>query len=427
MDLEQLRAALDAGVPEACQLDAGVHDVTRTFVLSQSGVELRSASRNQLAVLRRGRLPDGSLFEGPLVSISGCRNVRLASLVVDGRRFEECADRVLDNRHPADPDPASVAFPCGSTVEADVLLGDCSDVVIDGVLLRDPVTIGLAIGPGCRDIAIRNVQISRAGQLGLWIGSALPGLPPRPLPGAMAARLPAAILAEDCEVSACGAAGVSVEGHGVTLRRLRLDGNHRGFPFNDSGGQLVIDYKSDGVRVEACEITGESCLERPVPWTDPATGESCVRMQSFAAVGIEASGSRLEFADLVVRGMAREALHVDGAHCVRVTGRGTRLEGNHRAARRGVEPWRRGPRNNITLTTSAGQAALGMRAGDIEIDGIYCEDGILVWSDGSLPGWRLHGLAIASSDFGGAPGDGVAVGLDGSGRSLRGEGWRIER
>jgi len=118
---------------------------------------------------------------------------------------------------------------------------------------------------------------------------------------------------------------------------------------------------------------------------------------------------------------------VDGAHCVRVTGRGTRLEGNHRAARRGVEPWRRGPRNNITLTTSAGQAALGMRAGDIEIDGIYCEDGILVWSDGSLPGWRLHGLAIASSDFGGAPGDGVAVGLDGSGRSLRGEGWRIER
>jgi hypothetical protein len=160
---------------------------------------------------------------------------------------------------------------------------------------------------------------------------------------------------------------------------------------------------------------------------DPATGESRAHLETFAAVGIEASGSRLEFVDLVVRGMAREALHVDGVRGLRVAGRGTRLEGNHLAARRGAEPWCRGPRNNITVTTSAGPAGLGMATGDIEIDGIRCEDGVLVWSDGSVPGLRIHGVRIASSDLGGAGrGDGVVVGLDEAGRSLRGEGWQID-
>ena len=442
MDLERLRASLERGTGTVFDLDPGVHDVTAPLVIRHVGVELRGAAGD--VVLRRGRHADGTLFDGPLLSIAGCSAVRLSNLVIDGRRFETRAGRTVDNRHPLDADPASAEFACGSvlpspqchdplhygsSIAADVLVGDATKVIVDDLLVRDPITIGIAIGPGSHDIRMHRVTVLRAGQFGLWIGAALPVRPPLPLPAEMGARLPSGVLAEDCAIERSGAAGISIEGRDVELRRTTLRDNHCDFPFNDNGGQLVIDYKSDGVRLDACTITGESALERSVFRADVSGGRLVGHVESFAAVGIEASGTGLSFVDTVISGVAREAIHFDGARGVLLSGGGTRLTGNHLAARRGVEPWCNGPRHNITITNSAAQLALGAKSGDIRIEDIHCEDGILVWSDGSVPGLRIDGLRLRGNALGPGPDGGtggVAIGLDRDGQSLRGADWRLD-
>ena len=444
MDLGDVRAALESGANLDCELDAGVHEIARTLAIGRDGVRLRGGGRG-LAVLRRGRLEDGALFSGPLLVIAGCRDVAVSGITFEGGRFEGEGPGAVDHRHPLDPDRTSARFPCGavlgapacyepanfgSAFEADILAFDCNDVELHGLVLEGPVVIGIAIGPGAHDIRVRDTIIRSAGQFGLWIGAALATRPALPLAEADAARLPVRVRVDDCTIADCGAAGASIEGRDIAFNRTAFHGNHRDFPFNDAGGQVVIDYKSQDVRLEACTIRGESSLTRMVARRDAGTGEFAMRPESFGAVGIEASGSNLAFTDVVIEGMAREAMHFDGARGVRIDGSATRLEGNHLAARRGEEPWSRGPRFGIAITTSSGQSALGAMSGDFRIDGIRCEGGILVWSDGSVPDLRVDGIHVVGADLRAGPGTapgGLVAGLDAAGRSLRGDDWTLEK
>lgn len=446
MDLAGVRSALESGVNVDCELDGGVHEVTRTLAIARDGVRLRGGGNGDrgAAILRRGRLADGALFTGPLLSIVGCRDVAVSGITLEGRRFEGEGAHAVDHRHPLDPDRASARFPCGavlappacyepanfgSAFEADILAIDCNDVELHGLVLEAPVVIGIAIGPGTHDIRVRETIIRSAGQFGLWIGAALATRPALPLAQADAGRLPARVRIDQCAIEDCGAAGAAIEGRDIALHRTAFRGNHRDFPFNDAGGQVVIDYKSEDVRLDACTIRGESFLHRMVARRDTGTGESTFHPENFGAVGIEASGSKLAFTDVVIEGMAREAMHFDGARDVRIDGSATRLEGNHLAARRGEEPWARGPRFGIAITTSSAQRALGAVAGDFRIEGIRCEGGILVWSDGSVPGLRIDGIHVAGADLRAGPGTapgGLVAGLDADGHSLRGKDWTLE-
>ena len=444
MNLEMLRDVLASGAVTDCELDAGTHEVTRTLVIANDGVRLRGGGCGNATVLRRGRLEDGTLFSGPLLRIAGCRDVSVSGMAFDGRRFEGEGAQRIDHRHPLDPDPASARFPSGrvieppacyetvnfvSSFEADIQLGDCNGVELHTLVLEDPIAIGIAIGPGSHHTCVLETSIRRAGQFGLWMGAALATRPVLPLTDDIAQRLPGNVRIEGCAIEDCGAAGASIEGRDILVRRTVFCGNHRDFPFNDCGGQLVIDYKADDVRIEGCTIRGEAFLRRMVARHDAGTGGYAVTEQAFASVGIEASGSRLTFTDVVIEGMAREAMHFDGAHDVLINGAATRLEGNHLAARRGEEPWSRGPRSGIAITTSSGQLALGAKAGEFRIEGIRCEGGILVWSDGSVPGLRVDGVHVAGSELHAGPEmspGGLVVGVDASGCSLQGENWRLE-
>ena len=444
MDLVDVRAALETGAGTEYVLDPGIHEVTRTLAIGRDGVRLGGDPAGR-SILRRGRLADGALFTGPLLSIAGCRGVSVSGITFEGNRFEGDGPQAIDHRHPLDADRTSPRFPCGAVLappacyepanfgspfQADILATDCSGVELHDLVLEAPVVIGIAIGPGAHDIRMRATTIQKAGQFGLWIGGALPTRPVLPRRDADAARLPCRVRVDDCAIADCGAAGASIEGRGIAFQRTTFSGNHRDFPFNDAGGQVVIDYKSDDVRLVGCTIRGESSLRRMVAHVDSDTGQTTMRAESFGAVGIEASGSQLAFTDCVIEGMAREAMHFDGARGVRIDGAATRLEGNHLAARRGEEPWVRGPRSGIAITTSSGQRDVGAMAADYRFDGIRCEGGILVWSDGSVPGLRIDGIHVVGADLRGgadtAPG-GLVVGLDADGRSLRGRGWTLEK
>jgi hypothetical protein len=447
MDLEHVRAALETGASRDSELDAGVYEVTRQLAIGRDGFRLRGGGGEggRQAILRRGRLEDGALFPGPLLRIAGCGDVVVSGIRFEGRRFEGEGARAVDHRHPLDPDRTSARFPCGavrappacydpanfgSAFEADILVGDCNGVELHDLVLEAPIVIGIAIGPGAHDIQLRATTIRKAGQFGLWIGAALPTRPMLPLGEADAARLPLRVRVEDCAIADCGAAGASMEGRDIAFRRTAFRGNHRDFPFNDAGGQVVIDYKSEVIRLEGCTIRGESSLRRMVAQRDAMTGAIAMRPESFGAVGIEASGSNLAFTDCVIEGMAREAMHFDGAHGVRIDGAATRLEGNHLAARRGEEPWVRGPRFGIAITTSSGQRDLGAIAGDFRVEGIRCEGGILVWSDGSVPGLRIDGIHLVGADLRAGPDTapgGLVAGLDAAGHSLQGRDWTLEK
>jgi hypothetical protein len=444
MDLVDLRAALETGACMECVLDPGVHEVTRTLAITRDGMRL-VGGRGGPAILRRARLDDGALFTGPLLSIAGCRGVSVSGITFEGSRFEGEGAQAVDHRHPLDADRTSPRFPCGtvlappacydpanfgSAFQADILATDCNDVELHDLVLEAPIVIGIAIGPGAHDIRMRATTIQGAGQFGLWIGAALPTQPVLPVGEADAARLPLGVRVDDCAIADCGAAGASIEGRDIAFRRTAFRGNHRDFPFNDAGGQVVIDYKSEDIRLEGCTIRGESSLHRMVAHRDANTGEVTMRPEGFGAVGIEASGSKLVFTDCVIEGMAREAMHFDGAHGVRIDGAATRLEGNHLAARRGEEPWARGPRFGIAITTSSGQRALGAMSGDVRVEGIRCEGGILVWSDGSVPGLRIDGIHVVGADLRAGPDTapgGLVAGLDAAGHSLQGRDWTLEK
>lgn len=359
----------------------------------------------------------------------------LKNLTINGRRFEEAQDARIDHRHPIDADPMSADFACQKDIapptryqldnfvaacEADLLILESSEIRLHSIELRNSITIGVAIGPGCRAICLDQIAVSHAGQIGVWMGAALGRQPPRPLIGSDLERLPAQVRISDSTIESCGASGLAIEGTGIRVSRTIFQNNHCDFPFNENGGQIVIDYKASDVVLDECMLVGGGLVSRPVFVQSGWPHQEHQRIENFASVGIEASGSDLVFKNLVVRNSPREAIHIDGAHRVRIEGGNSSLENNHVAAAAGIYPWSEGPRHNISITTSEMQRALGCEAADIQIVDIRCEDGVLLWSDGSIRGLQIPRVSIVRSDLAGKHSEGLTVGLNAEGRSLLG-------
>lgn len=430
MNLDELRAALRTCEPGAhLALDAGSWDVTETLRIATRGIRLVGDAGGR-TVLRRGRLADGRLFGGALLEVSGTQGASVAGLRVDGGRFERRGLVWIDHRHPLTSRRSSARFPCASRlpepdcydprhfaipVTADLYIVDAHDTELSGIQIGGSMSLGIAVGPGCRDTRLARVRIERAGQYGIWIGAGLGMGPVLPLAADLAAKLPAGVALTDCTLAHCGASGAFVEGRDVRFERCRWFANHRDFPFNEAGGQLVIDYKSEGITVRSCRIEAGARLTRRVA----VGGADGLRFErrSFGAVGVEASGRDLAFIDNVMTGNACEAIHLNGANGVTISGVASLYKGNHRMARRWWGRRREGATEDICITTSAHMAAVGAVSGDVSVGDIAAPAGVLVWSDGSIPGLRVDGVRVAGPHL---P---VRVGLNPDGSSLRGEGW----
>jgi hypothetical protein len=191
-----------------------------------------------------------------------------------------------------------------------------------------------------------------------------------------------------------------------------LERNHRDFPYNSDGGQVEIDYKADDITVESCAILAGPSLERS--------------KRIFRCVGIEAYGSHLLLKNNRIEDNSHEGIHLDGARYVTICGNRTMIANNHTAGRL-YPSLGRDPVQNISITTSAELAQLNVFAAGIRIEGITCEHGALVWTNGSVERLRIDGLIVTRCQFPGATGDGIVVGRNADGSSIRGAEWKIEQ
>jgi hypothetical protein len=72
-----------------------------------------------------------------------------------------------------------------------------------------------------------------------------------------------------------------------------------------------------------------------------------------------------------------------------------------------------------------GDAGEPTRLLSLTLDNITCENGVAVWSNGSMPRLRFDDLIVRNSDLSGPDFNGVFVGTNPDGSTLRGEGWSI--
>lgn len=443
--LEQLQWCLQSPSAEKkWVLKAGIHEVRQTLLLTRPDVEICGECRNGsiLTVLRRGRLPDGSLFSGAIIQGEGVRDLYLHDILVDGCRWEKSDRGMTDHRHPVTVDKSSRAYLQATPnrgdrwefteedhytpFETDLLFFGSEHIALQSMVFRDPIKFAVGFGDGVRGAVVEDVEIHNGGEGGLWCGLALLDVTvPLPLPEYGKRKLPREISLRHCRVENCGGPGVYLDAAAVTMEDCLLQGNHSDFPHNHDGGQLEITYRSEDVLVRDCAILNAPSLRR----THCAPGrQSCQaegRARILRAVGIEAFGRRLRFEDNRLEGNSHEGLLLNGASDVRIYGSRTHIASNHTAAELFPE-LREEPRQNISVTTLAAQAALGAVAGDIAVEGIRCENGLMFWSDGSVPDLHFHGITVRDCDLRGKAGSGLFVGNNAAGRSLRGEGWLVE-
>ncbi len=409
----------------------GVHDLTEPLILSGEAPALIGESRASV-VVRRGRKPDGALYEGPLILLENARNATLSDLTIQGSRFRRQGGGFIDERHPLTPDRTSPKFLCGTGLpepacfdhqsyrpfcDPDIVIRNATDVALSRLDCLDAIGLAIAIGQGSSRVRLSECRIDRAGDYGVWIGAG-PSPPDArlPLPAPFIAILPKIITLDDTLVERCGAAGIYVEGCDVRLVGTRLLGNCCDAPYDDEGGQLTVDYKTDGLVLDKCEIVG---------------GPAFVRMRSdgsrvlLGAMGVEACGNNMQFRDTLIEGNGREGIQFMGARAVRVAGR-TRIFNNNLAQFRHSGFSGNPQRQNVSITTPALFASLNAVANDFAFEDTYCENGIVVWSDGSVPDLTLDALQVARCDLTGPDGSGVSIGVNSSGRSLRGANWKIE-
>jgi hypothetical protein len=425
---------MEHGLQPNAQMPAGVHELFEPIIVTGDGANLSGTldDRRPLTIIRRGRRADGALYEGPLILIEDARNAAIHNLVIEGRRFESIDGDYVDQRHPLTSDRTSPLFLCSqrlgapecydprhfiARVEGDISIVRSSDVEVTNVFCNDSIKFGIGIGHGCARIRLYNFEIRRAGDYGLWIGAGVePTVKRLPLDSKFQVQMPDDILLENGFVERCGSAGIFIEGYNVNLGNVKLLANNWDCPYNDESGQLTIDYKADGVRVRGCEIFGGPEILRSRP-----DGVEVV----IGTFGVEACGSNLWFEDTIVEGNSRDAVQILGARGVRFSGR-TRLINNHLAQHRHPSFPGHRERQNISITTNAAFAALNVLADDVTLDNVVCENGIIIWSDGSAPDWALDRLVVRNCDLSGPDYSGVAVGTDNLGRSLQGSSWLIE-
>jgi hypothetical protein len=424
-------------------LAAGVHEVTGTLQIGCDGFQLEGECLgvDVRTILKRGRMPDGSLFTGPLVRGKGISNLALRNLIVDGSRFEDTPRGRIDHRHPQTQDRGSPLFTCAldcpaprayfpencyTPFEADLLFMGCSRLTIQGVSFHNPIKFAIGLGDDTRGAVLSDLHIINAGNGGIWCGLAsLSNRPALPLPVSIARQRPQEISIRNCLVENCGASGIYLEAAQVSIDCCTLKGNHGDFPFNHDGGQLEIDYKSENVEVQSCSILGAPSLRRTVMIHDPVSKSWKPQRRILRSVGIEAFGRNLRFFNNRIEGNSHEGMHFNGASGVLIGGPDTQIRGNHTSAS-AFHELQREPQQNISITTLAAYHALNAVAGDFLIEGIQCENGIMFWSDGSVRDLSIDGIVIRHCDLRGVSGSGIVIGRNASGRSLQGSGWRIE-
>lgn len=415
------------------RLSAGRHELLAPLHVSGEHLELIGTHEAGRITtwLARGVRPDGSLYDGPLIQVDHASQVRIRHIGIDGGRFSGERNNPRDARHPLTADRRSPQFPCArvlpepdcydrgafaSSCEADVLIRDASDVELLGLVVRNSIRIGVAVGARSSRVLLRQCEVARAGDYGIWVGA---GLEPEdrrlPLDPAFEAILPQWIRIEDSQIERCGSAGVYLEGRDLHLERTRLVSNCYDAPYDDEGGQLTIDYKTRGLTVRDCAIVAGGEVVR----SGPGGGENLL-----GAFGVEACGEDLHFEDTLIEGNAREGVQILGGRGIRFSGR-TRIVNNHLAQHRhpGFPGHRQ--RQNLSITTTSPYAAVNAIADDIELDGVTCENGLMVWSDGSLPDLVLDRLRVVDCDLTGPDHEGVVAGDNHRGGSLRGPRWRI--
>ncbi len=408
-------------------LRPGIHDVLAPIRITGGKVHLGGTrvEGRVATTLRRGRSADGELYRGHLFEIADAEDVRLSDMDVDGGRFRDG----LDLRHPLDSDRSSPRFLSAQTLDApacfepaawrsafaaDVSVHTAAGLELDAVTLRNAIGIGMALGPGCRDVKLRNCAITASGDYGLWIGGGLPGDVGLPVPEALAMRLPRHIGLEACLIERCGAAGLYIEALDVTVSDTTFLQNHFDAPYDDESGQIVIDYKAGGTRLTRCHILAGGLLtRRAVAPRDPE--------RLLGTFGIEASGSDLTLKDCVISGNSREGIQLMGARNVTITGR-SRIAGNQLAALHPLDIPR--PLQNITATTTAHLRALGAVASGLTLNGLRCENGVVLWPHPSAPDARFDDLTVADCDLSGPGASGVFV-VEGAGGSPRGRNWQL--
>jgi hypothetical protein len=425
-------------------LDPGTHEVTSPIRIRRSGVSLCGATQaGRLASsLKRGKHPDGTIYDGPLISIDDQSDITIFDLVVEGSRFEHRNNKpTFDRRHPLSSDPSSARFPCGSILpapqcfdhstfvsntSADISASGATNLSFRNMILKDAIRIGVAVGRNCSNIQFSDVHIGRAGDYGLWAGYGFSNSAPLPLDADTIAAMPTRIRAERCFFERCGDAAVYVEANDIAIIDAIFICNHCDFPYNDEGGQFTVDYRADNVRLERCMILGGPTIEREGAVGDGENAKSKT-LRLLGTTGIECSGSNIFLKDVIIEGNSREALQLNGARNVFIGGARTRFINNNLASVcHPTYPGNAG-RQGISITTTSYFSKLNAMSSDICLEEIQCENGVCVWSNGSVPQLNVDGLTVKKCDLSGPNHSGIWVGNNPDGSSIQGEHWSIDQ
>ena len=442
--LAQLRhCLLDASAGKQLILAAGVHEVDRTLQITCNDLHLAGelAGGCTQTILRRGKLGDGTLFAGPLVKGEGASGLVVRNLIINGSRFEETPQGLVDRRHPLTQAKESPLFTCAhacapplayqpenfhTPFETDLLFLASSRITIQDVSFHNPIKFGIGLGDGTRQAILDTLHIVNGGDGGIWCGLvSLTTRLPLPLPNAIAQKRPQEISIRNCLIENCGASGIYLEAARVKIDSCTLRGNHGGFPFNHDGGQLEIDYKSEDIAVQECSILNAPSLARTIMTYNPIENAWEPRSQILRTVGIEAFGGKLRFFNNRIERNSHEGIHFNGASQVWIAGTKTQIRANHTA--HSLFPvLGPDPQQNISITMQAGYRDLNAVARGFLIEGIQCENGIMFWSDGSVPDLTVDEVTIRDCNLRGSAGSGVVIGKNAAGGSIEGRGWQIK-
>lgn len=412
-------------------LGPGILEVKEPIRISGDEVHLRGTcvEGRSVTTLRRSASTNGELYQGHLFEISGAQNVLLSDLVIDGNRFPEMNGQQIDRRHPLDSDRSSPLFLSAQFLDApacfeaearrssfssDFSLNNAVNIRLENITSKNAIGIALAIGPGCRNIELRNFIVSASGDYGIWIGSGLPEGVVLPVPPEHLARLPRDIVLEDCLIERCGAAGLYLEALNVAVTNTTFLQNHWDAPYDDESGQVVIDYKAVTTVFSGCHIISGGVLLRRAIETN---GEN----RMLGTFGIEASGKDLTLKDCIISGNPREGIQLMGARDVKIIGR-SRIIGNQQATGQSIDEQR--PMQNVSVTTTAELRRVNALAGNLTLNGLRCENGVIIWPHPSAQDIRFDGLTVHECDLSGPESTGICV-ADSGGSSLRGQNWQV--
>lgn len=426
---------ITAARPRIDCLSPGVHEIFEPIRLAGSEPVLAGRREDGRVVtrLRRGVLPDGSLYRGHLIEIDGAVAPVVKDLIIEGGRISTVSGAVFDARHPLNPDRTAPDFMCASVLpepecyaphtfassfSSDIAVRNCQGGHISDVMCDGPVRIGIAVGHGVSGLQISGCQISGAGDYGVWIGFGGPLEDPSlPINDAYRAQLPRDIRLDGVMIERCGAAGLFSEAIRVEIVGCSFLENCTDAPYDDEGGQVTADYKSDGLSIRDSVI-----LAAPAFVRRRRDGNETL----LGAFGIEACGANLLVENTIIEGNSREGVQIVGARDT-VFRSGVRVVNNALAQTIWPHHAEHHMRTDISITTTQGMAVLGAIAARITLEDLRCENGVAVWSDGVVPRMRLDDLTVRRCALGGSHHQGVYVGLDSHGDSVAGDRWDIEQ